>query len=355
MRLSRILYVLLLCQASIISGKAQKTNGKIEILLVGTAHNYDTTVQHHFEKVEKKVLSFKPDIISIEWMRPGDLIDILAWYGQQFIDRTDRVRNRYQIKESAAYLYKNLGTDEQGQINRAKLVLKLFSDRDQGNTYYQAYLLEKLWKSKQLSERALNEITKLFGSKDSLRLYLPRKDSEFNSFIFRIAQQLGMEELFPMDSHSNDTAWRTVNKKYFDSLTIVRKDSANPKYAEFFTLSNQLEAYYDKIRAERTKMTSAGDLIRFVNSARFDSLAYHGDFRDPRIYPVYGFPRNLMMEKIKVWALRNKEMCERVIEAARKQQAKRVVVFVGAGHRKAMLDYFRTRKDVSITDIKDFL
>jgi pheromone shutdown protein TraB len=52
--------------------------------------------------------------------------------------------------------------------------------------------------------------------------------------------------------------------------------------------------------------------------------------------------------------MRNKGMCDNVVNRARVAEAKKVVVIVGASHKKYMQDIFKTMPDVRVRNINEF-
>ena len=54
------------------------------------------------------------------------------------------------------------------------------------------------------------------------------------------------------------------------------------------------------------------------------------------------------------WQLRNEEMAHNVVERARIAGAKRVVVGVGANHRKIMVDILRTIPGVKVYEFNTY-
>ena len=52
--------------------------------------------------------------------------------------------------------------------------------------------------------------------------------------------------------------------------------------------------------------------------------------------------------------MRNKGMCENVVNRAKSLKAEKVVVIVGASHRKYMQDIFNTMPNVRVRNINEF-
>jgi hypothetical protein len=66
------------------------------------------------------------------------------------------------------------------------------------------------------------------------------------------------------------------------------------------------------------------------------------------------FPKEEMLSKMHWWMMRNKGMCDNVVNRSRIAGAKKLVVFVGASHKKYMQDIFKSIPNVSVRNINEF-
>jgi uncharacterized protein YbaP (TraB family) len=72
------------------------------------------------------------------------------------------------------------------------------------------------------------------------------------------------------------------------------------------------------------------------------------------MYNIKNFPREEMLSKMHWWMMRNKRMCDNVVNRSRIAGLKKVVVFVGASHKRYMQDIFKNMPNVSVRNINEF-
>jgi len=61
-----------------------------------------------------------------------------------------------------------------------------------------------------------------------------------------------------------------------------------------------------------------------------------------------------MLSQIHWWMMRNQGMCDNVVKQAGALGLKRVVVIVGANHRKFIQDIFKRMPNVTVKNINEF-
>ncbi|MEH3112603.1 DUF5694 domain-containing protein [Pedobacter terrae] len=99
---------------------------------------------------------------------------------------------------------------------------------------------------------------------------------------------------------------------------------------------------------------SSNTVTEWLNTDEAAGISASGDFYLPVMYNLEGFPKEEMLSKIHWWIMRNKGMCQNVMNRAKIAGAKKVVVIAGANHRKYMQDIFKNMPNVNIRNINEF-
>src|SRR5690606_36431842 len=92
----------------------------------------------------------------------------------------------------------------------------------------------------------------------------------------------------------------------------------------------------------------------------FMSTDMYADFSDvlnfyggPKFYDLPGYPKEAVLEMLHWWQKRNEGICENIIRQATEKGATKVVMGVGAAHRKGMEDIFAKMPHVKVVNYND--
>ena len=111
-------------------------------------------------------------------------------------------------------------------------------------------------------------------------------------------------------------------------------------------INNGFEKYQSTEKSSKT-------VTEWLNTDEASAIFAAGDFYLPEMYEMKNFPKEEMLSKIHWWIMRNKGMCDNVVNRARAAEAKKVVVIVGASHKKYMQDIFKTMPNVRVRNISE--
>lgn len=125
----------------------------------------------------------------------------------------------------------------------------------------------------------------------------------------------------------------------------------------WYSYRNELQANLNAINKGFEKFDSiektSKNVTEWLNTDEAAKISASGDFYLPEMYTMKNFPKEEMLSKIHWWMMRNKAMCDNVVNQARAQRIKKVVVIAGANHRKFMQDLFEKMPDVTVRNIND--
>ncbi|MET3128140.1 hypothetical protein ABID42_003259 [Arcicella rosea] len=331
---------------------------KIEILLIGTSHNYELNVTNDFDYVKDAVRNFKPDIFCTEYLskenEPQSVIE--AYYGERMTQRRDLLLAKKQVEEKdiaeiIKRSYKTLKTKPDSQQARMDLAHALYLSEDLGNAHFQIYQLMKADLGKEENEY----LSKVFDVKDSLIRYTCRKNNEYTNLVFPLAVEMNIQKLYGFDCQRYDALWNLASDKS-DSLYTAFEEKLR---SDTNDLNNKkslktIDTFMKEYLASQKRLRAAyreGTQIHFFNTKEFDDLAEWGDFLREDIYQLEGFPLEAYQEKRKYWQLRNEQMVQNTLKIAKQNKAKKIVVFVGASHRRLLSQMFERNPNVSVQTI----
>lgn len=347
-------YLLLLLFCLFITAKISAQQ-KIEVLVVGTAHNYKLDINNDFEISTNAVKTFNPDIICTEYLSLDNETKqvIEQYYGERFIKRRDFLKSKSIISEQNApkIIKKNVAVLQESNNyhqTRMDLALAYFLNYDLGNAHFQVYQLM----TANLGSEELVHLQKTLDIKDSLFRYTARKNSEYAMMVFPLAIELKKQKLYGIDCQRYETPWNVA----WETSDSLLKQFENRLYADSNQVDNRkaidvLNKFYSDYQASQKLYGTAqktGTLNQFANSKAYDELGYWGDFLRDDVRALKGFPTEIFAEKHKYWQLRNEEMVANILKTAKQTKAKRLVVFVGASHRKILHDLLEKAPNVTV-------
>ncbi len=326
---------------------------QIEIVIVGSNHD-NTKSKEDFQAIINKLKNFKPDMVFGEFLPQADY----ATLGENHwsIKAFEKGRNYLQklnpekVNKLSSKIEKNkkaLSSFAYYHQARMDLAVNYAKNWDKGNTEYQIFVLENYMKSR-FGKEEQAAYTKMFGNIDSLKKYkLYRSDSEYTKIYFPLIYQLNQNQIYNMDcqtyEHEWNKAWRETDSLY---KILIAKAKADPTSAEAATVK-AINNYY-KYTPEELKSFDE-DSYTSMNTERYGMLDEGWNLYGGRPFYNYpGFPTQSVKEMIKQWTLRNEGMSKNILEQAKAHKARRIVVGVGASHRKWMEEILAKNPEVKI-------
>jgi hypothetical protein len=155
-----------------------------------------------------------------------------------------------------------------------------------------------------------------------------------------------------MDCQTYDKPWGEAWSKT-DSLykILIGKAKTDSSSQEAATVK-AIEKYWSYNKDE-AKVFNA-DPYAGMNTVKYGVLDEAWNFYGgSHFYGYAGFPTETVREMIAQWTLRNEGMCNNIIKQAKAQKAKRIVVGVGASHRKWMEEILAKNPNVKIINYND--
>jgi len=339
---------------------AFKSNAQnqIEIVIVGSSHNNAKSAQD-FQPIIDKLKNFKPDMVFGEYLPVSDYAKLEEnnWAvkvfkkGHDYIEKLNpqtpknivsQIKKDQKALSSFAYYHKT----------RMDLAVNFAKNWDRGNSEYQIFVLENYMKNSFGKEERV-EYAKMFGNIDSLKKAgLYRTASEYSKIYFPLIYQLKQDRIYNMDCQTYDKPWSAAWAKT-DSLNkiMINKAKADSTSAEAATVK-AIETYWS-YSEEESKVFNA-DQYAGMNTVKYGVLDEAWNFYGgTHFYGYAGFPTESVKAMIAQWTLRNEGMCKNIIEQAKAKNAKRVIVGVGASHRKWMEEILAKNPAVKIINYND--
>ncbi|MBB6237076.1 hypothetical protein HDC90_001694 [Pedobacter sp. AK013] len=339
---------------------AIKSNAQnqIEIVIVGSAHNNSKSTQN-FQAIIDKLKNFKPDMVFGEYLPQGDYakLEESNWAKELFKKEHDYLEklNPESPKNIDAQIKKDrkaLAKFAYYHKTRMNLAVNYAKNWDRGNADYQIFVLENYMKQSFGKEEQVI-YTKMFGGIDSLKkIGFYRPGSEYVKIYFPLIYQLKLDRIYNMDCQTYDKPWSIAWAKT-DSLSqiLIKRAKADSSSAEAATMK-AIEAYWSYTPEEEKAFNA--DPYAGMNTVKYGILDEAWNFYGgPHFYGYAGFPTETVKEMIAQWTLRNEGMCKNIVEQAKAKNAKRVVVGVGASHRKWMEEILAKNQAVKIINYND--
>lgn len=188
---------------------------------------------------------------------------------------------------------------------------------------------------------------------DSLQksgLYRPA--SEYMNIFFPLIYSLGQSKIFPMDCQRYKEEWSRQWKLAATAFTALEKnaqsDSSSAEAKTFFAIKKHGSLTDDDRKKMSTSEYANMAHVRFAEL--IDAWNFYGG---SKFYGYPGFPDAAIKGMYEQWTLRNEGMCDNVLKQAKAMKAKRIVVGVGAAHRKIMEEIFSKDPQVKIVSYLD--
>jgi len=353
--IQKLSLALLLLMVFTIKSNAQN---QIEVLIVGSAHDNSKSTQN-FQAIIDKLKNFKPDMVFGEYLPQGDYakLEESNWAkeslrkGHDYLEKLnpespknidDQIKKDQKALSSFAYYHKT----------RMNLAVNYAKNWDRGNAEYQIFVLENYMKQSFGKEEQV-EYAKTLGNIDSLKkkgLYRP--GSEYSKIYFPLIYQLKQDQIYNMDCQSYDKpwseAWAKTDSLYKILTSKAKADSTSQEAATIKAIEK-----YSSYNEDEAKVFNA-DPYAGMNTVKYGVLDEAWNFYGgPHFYGYAGFPTEKVKEMIAQWTLRNEGMCKNIVEQAKAKKAKRIVVGVGASHRKWMEEILAKNPSIKIINYND--
>jgi len=325
----------------------------IHVLVVGTSHSYGQKPIEDFKAIIDKVAAFQPDAVYGEFLSANDYNAIPDYWNKATMEK------RFAYMKGINYpapgkpekfirqTTKLLHDHPHYHQDRMKLARALYLKHDFGNARYQLYRLDKARPAFGAEEVAAYKA--ILGEPDSI--YTARSN-EYHNIAFPVIDKLSLDQIDPMDSQRHDLNWQAAWDKA-DPLfkaweKSVEKDSTSADAQRYKALMKRTV----ELEKASNKAGSEGHATIYFNSPDGDEYLNIVNFYGARrMFGAKGFPEKEIDAMMAQWQNRNTDMVRNTVERARKAGQKRVVVFVGANHRKIMVDGFRAMPGVTVREL----
>ncbi|WP_162618503.1 DUF5694 domain-containing protein [Pedobacter yulinensis] len=332
---------------------------QLEIMVVGSSHD-NPAGSEDFNAVVSRLKTFKPDMVFGEYVPPRQLEELAPenWArrafakGKSFMERqfpekiNDLDRRIARAKRSLA---------KRPDQNRLRMDLASWYARtnDRANTEYQVWVIEQARK-KTFTAADQAYYNAHFLNQDSLknvRLYRPA--SEYSTIFFPLISELGLDGIGSMDCQKFDPAWSKAWAETAADIRALAKLAKADSASQAAATVRAIEAFGEFTPEDKRKMSKSAYVN--MNTDRYAELNDAWNFYGGRPALVLpGFPAEKARRMYAEWTNRNEGMCANLLEQTRAAGARRVVVAVGAAHRKIMADILARHKDVKVVSYNDF-
>ncbi|SFH25141.1 DUF5694 domain-containing protein [Pedobacter insulae] len=330
---------------------------KVEVLLIGVSHNYSTYAPQDFSGIHDKIRKFKPTAFFGEFLSKEDeplLMDY--WCKSDNIKRLEFLKKNRNI--ATAKLPGTIDSLTELSLKNPKdyriktdLAHAYYLNQDVSNGHFQFWqVYDHLRQTPDVElENYVNKI--LSPRLDVTGRSMKRlKTSEYAYIAFPMMLEMKIRELLPMDCQDYDLNWIAASIAFHTKFKTYRADTAATYAKELIALMIKRDQGFGK-SAEVEK--NSRKVTEWLNTDEASGIFASGDFYFPAMYDLINFPKEEMLSQIHWWLMRNKVMCENVVNRARASGATKVVVIAGANHRKYMQDIFKTMPSVTVKNINE--
>lgn len=326
----------------------------IDVLMIGTSHDYGKKPVEDFKAIIDRAVAFRPDAVYGEFLSAADYDAIPDYWNKATMVKRYAYMERINYpapKNPAKFIRqttKLLHEHPNYHQDRMKLARALYLAHDFGNARYQLYRLDKARPVFGAEEVAAYKA--ILGEPDSI--YTARSN-EYHNMAFPLIDQLKLDRIEAMDSQRHDLKWQAAWDKA-DPLfkaweKSVEQDSTSADAQRYAALNKRIM----DLQKASNKAEKEGRGTLYFNSPDGDEYLNIVNFYGARrMFGAKGFPEKEIVAMLAEWQNRNTDMVRNTVERARKAGQKRVVVFVGANHRKIMVDGFLATPNVMLHELK---
>ena len=271
-----------------------------ELLIIGTMHTVPTIVKNCYKPLLNYAVKYGPEAIYVECIHPNDTLSINV-HTPKFSEKSVSLKEVYQIDENYFIKIKekrlaDLTENDFNYLSQAYLLKK-----DRANYLYYKYL----------------SLYGFGGAKKPLR-------NEHDDLTFKLAAQMGITYLFPIDDHQSD-------KEYYKAWDNAIKESE--KNGDIKILKNLIK----KIKRGQVTASLQGKLGKYTNSSKvLNSYYLTNSFRFVNHSNAY---YDLVEE---YWEQRNQRMAQNIATYIMTNPYKKNVLIVGAGHVISLSNALKT-------------
>jgi hypothetical protein len=330
---------------------------QVDILLIGVSHNYSNYPQQDLSGIYNKIKKFEPAAFFGEFLSKEDERLVMDyWCKQDNIKRLAILRENRNI--ATAVLPKTIDSLRKLSLLNPKdyrikteLAHAYYLNQDVANGHYQFWQVFSNLRQKPDTELE-NYVNKLLSPRmDTTGRSMKRlKTSEYALIAFPMMLEMQIQELLPMDCQDYDLNWMASSAAFNDKFKPFKKDTVAPYANELKAILAKRDKGFDKSAGiEKNSKT----LTEWFNTDEASAIFASGDFYFPEMYDMKNFPKEEMLSQIHWWLMRNKGMCDNVVNRARALGLTKVVVLAGANHRKYMQDIFKKMPKVSVRNINE--
>jgi len=176
------------------------------------------------------------------------------------------------------------------------------------------------------------------------------KTSEYANIAFPMMLDLKIQELLPMDCQVYDLNWSAAALAFYNQFERLKQDTLLAHKNDLSAILNKRNKGFEKYASMEK---NAKKFTEWLNTDEASAILASGDFYFPELYDTKDFPKEEMLSQIHWWMMRNQGMCDNVIKQAGALGLKKVVVIVGANHRKFMQDIFERMSNVTVQNINE--
>ncbi|MFD1257240.1 DUF5694 domain-containing protein [Mucilaginibacter terrae] len=330
---------------------------QVDIILIGVSHNYSKYPAQEYSGIYHKIRKFKPDVFFGEFLSKEDERLVMDyWCKQDNTKRLNMLRSNRNILDEL--LPKTIDSLKKLSLLKPKnyqvktdLAHAYYLNQDVANGHYQFWqVFNHLQQTPDAElERYVNKL--LSPQLDTTGRSIKRlKTSEYATIVFPMMQEMGMHELLSMDCQDYDLNWGASWAAFDAKFNLIKKDTTS-------TFGKKLKLELVKINIGFEKYASieksSKKVTEWLNTDEASAISASGDFYLQEMYDMKKFPKEEMLSKIHWWMMRNKVMCDNVVNRARMAGFKKVIVVVGANHRKYMQNIFKTMPNVKVKNINE--
>jgi len=330
---------------------------KVDILLIGVSHNYSNYPQQDFSSIYSKIKKFKPTAFFGEFLSKEDERLVMDyWCKQGNIKRLEILRKNRNITTEA--LPKTIDSLRKLSLLNPKdyklktdLAHAYYLNQDASNGHYQFWQVFSHLQQTPNTELE-NYVNKLLSPQLDVtgRSMKRLKTSEYAFIAFPMMLEMKIQELLPMDCQDYDLNWGASWVAFDAKFNVFKEDTAILNKKE---LKNYLSKINEGVEKYSSIEKSSKNVTEWLNTDMASAISASGDFYLPEMYDMKDFPKEEMLSKIHWWIMRNKQMCDNVVNQARALGLNKVVVLAGANHRKYMQDIFNKMPNVKVRNINE--
>jgi len=328
---------------------------KIKILLIGASHDYSKSKDQNFSNIFQQIRAFKPNAFFGEFVSSEDEATLMDYWC-----KADNLKRLKKLRAT-----RNIPIDK---ITKVIDSLKAISEQHSDNFYLKSDLAHAYY----LAQDAANghylywQVYNRLKSSENIKLekyvdslLCPKQDvsgrsmkrlttSEYAYIAFPMMKEFGIKEMLSMDCQDYDLNWTASAIAFHNKFEVFRKDTLARGYKAVAALLDRRDRGFKKYQ---TMERSLQIFTEWLNTDEASEILASGDFFFNELYNFRNFPKEEMLSQIHWWKKRNEGMCKNIVYRANKIHAKRVVVMVGANHRKFMQEIFQTMPDIEILNI----